>query len=438
MVRVYYEKDKARLFKRLEKRKIVVSGEIADATRNIISQVQKEGDKALIRLTEKFDKVKLTTRQLRVRKQSLKAAAQKADPDLVRDMEKAIFNIHAYHSREVLKSWDFSKRGVVLGQRVLPLDSVGVYVPGGSAAYPSSVLMNVIPAKIAGVPRIVAVTPPGTFQNNPIIAAALYELNVSEVYLIGGAQAVAALAYGTATVPRVDKIVGPGNAYVAAAKREVFGTVDVDMIAGPSEVVIMATAESNPRFIAADMLSQAEHDPVACSICFTDSYPHAVFIQRELQSQLKTLSRKKIARESLDRYGAIVVMEDMQQAAEWINEIAPEHLEIFSSLPLSTVDRIRNAGSIFYGDYSPEAVGDYFAGSNHVLPTSGTARFFSPLGVYHFQRRTGIIRYTEEELVRTWKSIDNLARAEGLDAHAESVRVRMSGRQPRKNKGKKS
>jgi histidinol dehydrogenase len=437
MVRIFYEKDKARLFNRLEKRKIAVSGEIAETVREIVSHVKKEGDRALLRYTEKFDNVKLTARRLRVHRQSLRAAAGKADAALVRDMEKAIFNIHAYHSREVQKSWEFSKRGVVLGQRVLPLDSVGVYIPGGSAAYPSSVLMNVIPAKIAGVSRIVAVTPPGTFQKNPIIAAALYELNVTEVYLVGGAQAVAALAYGTATVPRVDKIVGPGNAYVTAAKREVFGTVDVDMIAGPSEVVIMATAESNPRFIASDMLSQAEHDAAACAICFTDSYPHAVFVQREIQTQLKSLSRKGIARKSLENYGAIVVMESFQQAVEWINEIAPEHLEIFSSLPLSVIDRVRNAGSIFYGDYSPEAVGDYFAGSNHVLPTSGTARFFSPLGVYHFQRRTGIIRYTEEELARTWKSIDALARAEGLDAHAESVRIRQDGRQSRKSKGKK-
>jgi histidinol dehydrogenase len=437
MVRIFYEKDKARLFNRLEKRKIAVSGEIAETVREIVSHVKKEGDRALLRYTEKFDNVKLTARQLRVRKQSLRAAANKADAALVRDMEKAIFNIHAYHSREVQKSWEFSKRGVVLGQRVLPLDRVGVYIPGGSAAYPSSVLMNVIPAKIAGVSRIVAVTPPGTFQKNPIIAAALYELNVTEVYLVGGAQAVAALAYGTATVPRVDKIVGPGNAYVTAAKREVFGTVDVDMIAGPSEVVIMATAESNPRFIAADMLSQAEHDAAACSICFTDSYPHAVFVQREIQTQLKSLSRKGIARKSLENYGAIVVMESFHQAADWINEIAPEHLEIFSSLPLSVIDRVRNAGSIFYGDYSPEAVGDYFAGSNHVLPTSGTARFFSPLGVYHFQHRTGIIRYTKEELERTWKSIDALAQAEGLDAHAKSVRIRQDGRQSRKSKGKK-
>jgi histidinol dehydrogenase len=307
---------------------------------------------------------------------------------------------------------------------VLPLDSVGVYVPGGSAAYPSTVLMNIIPAKIAGVSRIVVVTPPGTFQRHPIIAAALRELNANEIYLVGGAQAIAALAFGTETIPRVDKIVGPGNVYVTAAKREVFGQVDIDMIAGPSEVVILATAESNPRFIAADMLSQAEHDAAACSICFTDSMPHALLVRRELEEQLKTLKRKEIARESLESYGAIVVMDSYIEAAAWINEIAPEHLEIFSSLPLSTVDKIRNAGCIFYGDHSPEAVGDYFAGSNHVLPTGGTARFSSPLGVYHFQRRTGIVRYTKEELSRTWKSINALASAEGLDAHARSVSIR--------------
>jgi histidinol dehydrogenase len=430
MVRIFHEKDRGKLFARLESRKKLVSSEIAGAVRQIVSQVQAEGDRALLRYTERFDKVKLTARQLRVRPKALRAAAKKADPALVRDLEKAIFNIHAYHAREVQKSWEYTKRGVVLGQRILPLDSVGVYVPGGSAAYPSSVLMNIIPAKIAGVRRIVVVTPPGTFQQHPVIAAALYELNAMEVYLVGGAQAIAALAYGTQTIPRVDKIVGPGNAYVAAAKREVFGQVDIDMIAGPSEVVILADAESNPRFIAADMLSQAEHDEAACAICFTDSLPHAMLVQRELECQLAALQRKEIARKSLDNYGAIVVMDSYIESAEWINEIAPEHLEIFSSIPLSTIDKIRNAGSIFYGDYTPEAVGDYFAGSNHVLPTGGTARFFSPLGVYHFQRRTGIIRYTKEELSRTWKSIDALARSEGLDAHARSVRIRQGVDEP--------
>ncbi len=429
MIRIFREKDKARLFARLEKRKTLVTNEITGSVRQIISQVQKHGDRALLRYTQQFDNIKLTARQLRVRRQLLRAAAKKADADLLRDLEKAIFNIHAYHARQVQRSWEFTKRGVVLGQRILPLDSVGVYVPGGSAAYPSSVLMNIIPAKIAGVPRIVVVTPPRTFQQHPIIAAALRELNATEVYLVGGAQAIAALAYGTETIPRVDKIVGPGNAYVTAAKREVFGQVDVDMIAGPSEVVVLATSDSNPRFIAADMLSQAEHDESACSICFTDSLPHAMLVQRELELQLESLPRKDIARKSLDDFGAIVIIDSYFQAAQWINEIAPEHLEIFSSIPASIIDTIRNAGAIFYGDYSPEAVGDYFAGSNHVLPTGGTARFFSPLGVYHFQRRTGIIRYTKEELSRTWKSIDALARAEGLDAHARSVSIRQDSLQ---------
>jgi histidinol dehydrogenase len=424
MIRIFQEKDKDELLERLESRRNLESGDIAASVRQIIAQVREQGDKALLRFTEQFDRVKLSPRQLRVRPQVLAASAKRVDPALLRDLEKAIFNIHAYHTREVQKSWEFAKRGVVLGQRVLPLDSVGIYVPGGRAAYPSSVLMNIIPAKIAGVPRIVVVTPPGTFQQHTIIAAALYELNATEIYLVGGAQAIAALAFGTETIPRVDKIVGPGNAYVTAAKREVFGQVDIDMIAGPSEIVVLATAESNPRFIAADMLSQAEHDEFACSICFTNSMPHAVLVQRELELQLESLPRKEIACKSIENFGAIVVMDSYLQSAAWINDIAPEHLEVFSSIPLSVVDKIRNAGSIFYGDYSPEAVGDYFAGSNHVLPTAGTARFFSPLGVYHFQRRTGIIRYTKEELSRTWKSIDALARSEGLDAHARSVSIR--------------
>ncbi len=428
MIQIFQEKDRARLFARLEGRKFLVSSDVVSTVREIILRVRREGDRALLRYTERFDKVKLTAGQLRVPAQTLSAEAKKADPALLRDLEKAIFNIHAYHSRQVQKSWEFTKRGVVLGQRVLPLDSVGVYVPGGNAAYPSTVLMNIIPAKIAGVRRIVVVTPPGSFQRHPIVAAALRELNVQEVYLVGGAQAIAALAFGTETIPRVDKIVGPGNAYVTAAKREVVGQVDIDMIAGPSEVVILATSESNPRFIAADMLSQAEHDEAACSICFTDSLAHAMMVRRELERQIELLQRKEIARKSLQSYGAIVVTDGYLEAIDWINEIAPEHLEVFSSLPFSVIDKIRNAGCIFYGDYSPEAVGDYFAGSNHVLPTGSTARFYSPLGVYDFQRRTAIVRYTKEELSRTWKSIDALARAEGLDAHARSVCIRQESR----------
>ncbi len=424
MIPIYRQNDRSRLLSRLNKRRTFISDEVQDSVRRILAEVRAKGDRALLRFAQEFDGVKMTARALRVPSKVLRAAAASADPAVVRELEKAIFNIYAYHTHQVQKSWEFTKRGVSLGQRVLPLDSVGLYVPGGSAAYPSSVLMNVIPAKIAGVPRIVVATPPGAFQRHPIIAAALRELQVREVYLLGGAQAIAALAYGTQTVPRVDKIVGPGNAYVTAAKKEVFGDVDIDMIAGPSEIVVLSTAESNPRYIAADMLSQAEHDPSACAICFTNSAPHAVLVQRELDIQLEQLPRKEIARQSLQEFGAIVVLDSHYQAAEWINQLAPEHLEVFSSVPYSAVNLIRNAGAIFYGDYSPEAVGDYFAGSNHVLPTGGTARFFSPLGVYHFQRRTSIIRYTQEELARTWHSIDRLARAEGLDAHARSVTIR--------------
>ncbi|PYV17438.1 MAG: histidinol dehydrogenase [Acidobacteria bacterium] len=405
-------------------RRGAASGEVVDTVRGIIAQVRKNGDHALTRLTQQLDGVRLRADQLRLTPRALRAAAARADASVVRELEKAIFNIHAYHKRQVQESWEFTKRGVVLGQRVSPLDSVGIYVPGGTAAYPSTVLMNVIPAKIARVRRIVVATPPGTFERHPIIAAALRELRVKEIYLVGGAQAVAALAYGTESIPRVDKIVGPGNAYVAAAKREVFGAVDVDMIAGPSEVAILASAGDNPRFIAADMLSQAEHDASACALCFTDSLAHAALVERELELQLGSLPRAAIARESLETLGAIVVTESYVQSAEWINELAPEHLEIFSSIPPAAIDMIRNAGAIFYGDYSPEAVGDYFAGSNHVLPTGGTARFFSPLGVYDFQRRTSIIRYARAELERTWRSIERLARAEGLEAHARSVRIR--------------
>jgi len=426
MASIFIEKDRGKLFKRLESRKHLASGEIAAAAREVVNAVRKEGDRALLRFTEKFDNVRLAAKNLRVSGEELLAAAQSVDPSLVKDMKKAIANAYTYHRRQIQKPWEIKKAGVVLAQRVLPLDSVGVYIPGGSAAYPSSVWMNVVPAKIAGVERIVAVTPPSTFEQHPIIAAALSELGVTEVYLVGGAQAVAALAYGTASIPRVDKIVGPGNAYVTAAKREVFGEVDIDMIAGPSEIVILATSKSDPRFAAADMLSQAEHDIYACAICFTDSMQHARLIQRELDGQLAALPRKEIAKKSLDNYGAIVVLDNYKEYIGWVNDIAPEHLEIYSSIPQSVIGKVRHAGAIFYGDYTPEAVGDYFAGSNHVLPTTGTARFFSPLGVYHFQRRSSIVRYSKEELGRTWKSIEALAREEGLDAHARSVTIRMT------------
>ncbi|NWG14823.1 MAG: histidinol dehydrogenase [Acidobacteria bacterium] len=434
MIPIYRLRDRALFFERLERRRALISGEVQAVVRKIIEGVRTEGDTALLRFTAELDGIRMTAKQLRLRPQALRAAAAAADPAVVHELEKAIFNIHAFHKRQLQESWEFHRRGAVLGQRVLPLERVGVYVPGGTAAYPSTVLMNIIPAKVAGVPRIAVVTPPGTFHRHPIIAAALQELNIREVYLVGGAQAIAALACGTETIRRVDKIVGPGNAYVAAAKREVFGQVDIDMIAGPSEVVVLATAESNPRYIAADMLSQAEHDESASAICFTDSAAHAVLIRRELELQVASLPRQATARRSLENFGAIVVTENYFQAIGWINEIAPEHLEIFSTVPESAIDLVRHAGAIFYGDHCPEAVGDYFAGSNHVLPTGGTARFSSPLGVYDFQRWTSVIRYSREELSRTWRSIETLARAEGLEAHARSVAMRQKGDGGRKGK----
>jgi histidinol dehydrogenase len=427
MIPIFRTKDRPKFFERIEARQLSSNERIRGQVRRIVNAVRKDGDRALARFTEKFDGIRLAPRQFRVKPQELRSVAEQADPAVVRELEKAMFNIRAYHKRQVERSWDFTVRGVTLGQRVRPLGSVGVYIPGGTAAYPSSVLMNVVPAKIAGVPRIVAVTPPGGFLKNPVLAAALQMLHVQEIYLVGGAQAVAALAYGTRTIAPVDKIVGPGNAWVAAAKREVFGQVDIDMIAGPSEVVILASSESNPRFIAADMLAQAEHDPSAASVCFTDSMTHAVIVRRELEAQLRSLPRRSTAGRSLQEFGSIVITESPFQAVEWINEIAPEHLEVFSSIPSGVVEGVRNAGAIFYGDYSPEAVGDYFAGSNHVLPTGGAARYASPLGVYDFLRRTSIISYTYEELRRTWKSIDRLARAEGLEAHSRSVRIRCEG-----------
>ncbi len=435
MIPIFRSADRSRFFARLEKRKSLISGPVRSKVRRILSEVRSEGDRALLRWTRELDQVKMTAAGLRVQPKELRAAAAKADPAVVLELEKAIFNIRAYHSRQLQNSWDFTRRGVTLGQRVTPLGSVGLYVPGGSAAYPSSVLMNVVPAKIAGVPRIVVVTPPGTFQRHPVIAAALRLLQVQEIYRVGGAQAIAALAYGTQSIRRVDKIVGPGNLYVTAAKKEVFGEVDIDMIAGPSEVVVLCSAGDNPRFIAADMLSQAEHDPAASAICFTDSAPHAVLVGQEIEKQLNGLPRKSIAKKSLQDYGALVVLDSYMDAAEWINELAPEHLEIFSSIPKSAIDRVPCAGAIFYGDYSPEAVGDYFAGSNHVLPTGGTARFFSPLGVYDFVRKTSIIHYSREELARTWRSIEKLALSEGLDAHARSVAIRQEDSGRRSDEG---
>ena len=359
---------------------------------------------------------------MRIDPEEIRSLAAQVDPGLRDILRLAKENIRRFHQFQLERSWDFeAEEGVRLGQRIQPLQSVGLYVPGGTAAYPSTVLMNAIPAQIAGVPKIVVVTPYQQFRKSPIIAAVLEELNLTEIYGIGGAQAVAALAFGTATIPRVDKIVGPGNIYVATAKRQVFGVVDIDMIAGPSEVVVVADESVDPDFVAADLMAQAEHDENACAIALTLSRDVATSIQSSLACQIKNLSREKVIRRSLENYGAIIIATTWDEVAEAINIIAPEHLELLLADPEPLADKIHSAGAIFFGPYSCEPVGDYFAGPNHVLPTSGTARFASPLGVYDFLKRTNLIRYSQSALQKNRTYIETFALAEHLDAHAQSV-----------------
>ncbi|MCI0421444.1 MAG: histidinol dehydrogenase, partial [Acidobacteria bacterium] len=334
-------------------------------------------------------------------------------------------NIRTFHERQMEETWEIEAAdGVRLGQRISPLQSVGLYVPGGTAAYPSTVLMNALPAKIAGVPRIVVTTPRHQFRRNPVIAAVLEDLGLDEVYGIGGAQAVAALAYGTETVPKVNKIVGPGNIYVATAKRQVYGVVDIDMIAGPSEVVVVAEDSIDPDFVAADLMAQAEHDANACAIAIVLSKEFALSVQNSAACLIKNLSREKIVREALENCGALIICASWDQAAEAVNAVAPEHLELLMEEPEPFAAKIHSAGAIFFGPYSCEPVGDYFAGPNHVLPTSGAARFASPLGVYDFLKRTSLIKYTQAALQKNHAYIEKFAESEGLDAHAQSARVR--------------
>ena len=397
--------------------------EVEAQVAQIIATVRQNGDAALLELTRKFDGIDLTG--LRIDPGEIRSLANQIDPELRKTFRLAKENIYRYHRHQFENSWEFeSEDGVRLGLRVSPLKSVGLYVPGGSAAYPSTVLMNAIPAQIAGVSRIVVTTPYGQFRQNPIIAAVLEELNLTEVYGVGGAQAIAALAYGTSSLPKVDKIVGPGNIYVATAKRQVFGVVDIDMIAGPSEVVIVADPSVNADFAAADLMAQAEHDENACAIAITLTRDFAVSIRNSLARLIESLSRKEIIRKALTNYGSILVVEDWVEAAEAVNTIAPEHLELLMPEPESFAEKIHSAGAIFFGAYSCESVGDYLAGPNHVLPTSGTASFASPLGVYDFLKKTSLIKYTSEALKKNRTYIEKFALAENLDAHAHSVRVR--------------
>ncbi|MFC5700670.1 histidinol dehydrogenase [Cohnella faecalis] len=402
------------------------------AVAEIVEAVRREGDAALLRYTAAFDKTTLTPEELRVPQEEIQAAYEKVDAQFVEALRQAAANIRSFHEKQKRSTWvDVQPDGTMLGMVLRPLRRVGLYVPGGKAAYPSSVLMNVIPAKVAGVPEIVMVTPPATGGRqgiDPYILVAAAEAGVTEMYRVGGAQAVAALAYGTDSIPAVDKICGPGNIYVALAKRAVFGAVDIDSIAGPSEIVVLADDSADPGYIAADMLSQAEHDEMASAVLVTPSAKLADAVAAELERQLATLPRREIASKSMEQHGAIIVTQDMSEGVDVVNKLAPEHLEIMTEDPLELLGRIETAGAIFLGPYSAEAVGDYFAGPNHILPTNGTARFSSPLNVDDFLKKSSLIRYSKEALRRDAAGIALLARHEGLEGHARAVEIRLEGR----------
>ena len=397
---------------------------VSDIVSEIIANVRKKGDNALFEYCEKFDKAKLSS--LQVSAEEIDEAFASVDPELIEIMEKAAVNIRAFHSRQVRIGFEIKNEdGTVLGQKITPVDRAGLYVPGGTAAYPSTVLMDAIPAKIAGVPEVVMVTPPNASGKvNPVILAAAKVAGVDRIFKVGGAQAVAALAYGTQSVPKVDKIVGPGNAFVAEAKRQVFGQVSIDMIAGPSEIMIIADGKSDPAHLAADLLSQAEHDKLASAVLVTDSFELAVAVQAALEKQIPALERAEIARASIDHNGKIIVAETLDEVFDIANEIAPEHLELCLDDPFTYLDKVRHAGSVFMGRNCPEALGDYFAGPNHTLPTSGTAKFSSPLGVDDFIKKTQYTYYTRDALSKVAKDVSKFATAEGLTAHAKSATIR--------------
>lgn len=402
--------------------------EIDEIVLNIIKNVRLKGDRALFQYARKFDRV--TLESLLVEDEEFEEAEQLVSAEFKKSVEVAANNIREFHQHQVEKSWFFHKEnGITLGQKVTPMDRVGVYIPGGKAAYPSTVLMNVIPAKLAGVPEIFIATPPQ--ENGKINAHVLYTakfLGVERIYKMGGAQAVAAFAYGTETIPKVSKIVGPGNDFVARAKKWVFGDVAIDMIAGPSEICVVAGESAPAKYVAADLLSQAEHDEAATSICITTSEELAEKISKEVEQQLSELPREKIARTSIENNGKIVVTENLEQAIKLVNEIAPEHLQLMFENASEYLSEIKHAGAIFLGSYSPEPLGDYLAGPNHTLPTSGTAKFASPLGVYDFVKKSSIIQYSEEALKKEAPYIETLANMEGLEAHAKSISIRREER----------
>lgn len=420
------EEKKQNILEGLLKRDPNQYGQYADTVQQIVDDVKMRRDQALFEYTEKFDHAKIDASTIRVTEEEIQEAMDKVDPSLLSVMKKSMENIRDHHSRQVRQSW-FSSRpdGTILGQKITALESVGVYVPGGKAAYPSTVLMNIIPAEVAGVERIVMVTPPGADGKvNPVTLTAAHLAGATEVYKVGGAQAIAALAFGTQSVPRVNKIVGPGNIFVALAKKAVYGHVSIDSIAGPSEILVIADETANPRYVAADLLSQAEHDELASAILVTTSMELAQAVSKEVDQFLETLSRRAILEKSLENYGYILVTDTLDEAIQTANEIASEHLEIATKNPFEVMTKIRNAGAIFIGEYSSEPLGDYFAGPNHVLPTNGTAKFFSPLGVDDFIKKSSIIYYSKDALRKVHRDIEAFAQSEQLTAHANSIRVR--------------
>ena len=420
--------DELTLSDGIRKKNQEIFGEDLSATElvhRIVQEVRYEGDRALFRYTKLLDRVELTHDNLMVSEEEFLSAERAADPEVVASLKKAADNIFAYHEEQKPRSWmTYRAHGSILGQAVLPLARVGIYVPGGTAAYPSSVLMNAVPAIVAGVEEIIMSVPTKDGVINPYVLVAAHLLGVKKIFKIGGAQAIAAMAYGTESVPRVDKITGPGNIFVTLAKKEVYGHVDIDMLAGPSEILILADESASAEYVAADLLSQAEHDPLASSILITADMELAQESLAEVRKQLETLPRKDIARASLEGHGRIIVTEDMDQAIHLANVSGPEHIELLLEDSFHILPRIRCAGAIFLGSYSPEPLGDYFAGPNHVLPTGGTARFYSVLNVETFMKRTSIISYTQEALNDVSEDIIRLAETEGLDAHARAIQMR--------------
>ena len=420
------EETKNDILTNLLKRSPNSYGEYEGRVNAIIEDIKVRRDEAVFEYTAKFDGFNLNENNIVVTEEEIAAAYEEIDDELVEIIRKALVNIREYHEKQKRNSWfDAKPDGTILGQKITPLSRVGVYVPGGKAAYPSSVLMNVMPAKVAGVEEIIMCTPPG--KDGKIYCGTLVaakEAGVDVIYKVGGAQAVAAMAFGTQSVPKVDKIVGPGNIYVALAKKAVYGQVGIDSIAGPSEIMVLADESANPRFVAADLLSQAEHDELASAILVTTSKELADKVSKEVDGFVEILSRKEIMQKSLDNYGYILIAKDMDEAIEVVNEIASEHLELVTKNPFETMTKIKNAGAIFLGEYSSEPLGDYFAGPNHVLPTNGTAKFFSPLEVDDFIKKSSIISYSKEALMGIHTDIEKFAKAEGLTAHANSIAVR--------------